>query len=921
MTDADRPDWARISGLLDDALAVPSTERERWLANLPAKDTDLAATLRDLLARAGAETDDFMRRPVRLRAAPEEAPVQFAAAQPGMEVGAYRLLREIGVGGMGAVWLAERADGLLRRKVALKLPRLSWDTPGLDVRMARERDILAGLEHPNIARLYDAGVDAHGRPYLAMEHIEGRPLDVYCSEHGSDLRQRLELFLQVARAVAHAHARLVVHRDLKPSNLLVTADGTVHLLDFGIAKLIEGDPGRESARETHLTELAGRALTPDYAAPEQIRGEAITVAVDVYSLGVVLYELLAGARPAAVRAADAEDAPLASSVAKDRKRASELRGDLDTILAKALKASPGDRYATVDAFAADVQRHIEGSPVLARPDSVVYRASRFVRRHKLPAALAALTLVAIAGGAAPVAAVMIALAAGVGVALWQAGIARKQAARAAEEAQQAQRERDRALSLLERHEAALDFFQVMLTGAAAAEEKVTLAELLGRSEKLALAAATSQPELQATVLDALASIYNSFGDYAKASSVLRAAIELVRDSPDVTLRARIECNHALALAECGGVEIARRTIESWLACPGVEPHVAALCQQYLAEIARNNNDAKGALANALGAQARLRASPHKSPVLEASIAGDLAYAYFLNGRIADADRQYAAAMQLHRDLGREESPTAVAILNNWGLCCMGAGNVRRALDIHEEVLRTSTRRSPDGTPPPYVVGNRAFLLHALARYDEAFEEAEHAYRIADRAGATMFRLNARAIQAASLRDRGDLDGASRLLAELAPSIAEIPQDGFVIVNYRMGLAIVALRRECYAEAAEAIDPIVRMLETRGMPIGILANALRVRAEARLGQGDVAAAAADIGRAVEIAEALCGDNPCSTIVGMCKVVQARIEHAAGRSRQARDALANALAHLVGAFGEDHPETRRARELGATLAASA
>jgi serine/threonine-protein kinase len=919
MTDVDRPDWARISGLLDNALAVPTGERERWLASLPARDADLAATLRDLLARASAETDEFMRKPVRLRGAPEEAFAPSVAAQPGMGVGAYRLLREIGAGGMGAVWLAERADGMLRRQVALKLPRLAWDTPGLAARMVRERDILAGLEHPNIARLYDAGVDAQGRPYLAMEYIDGRPLDVYCNEHGLDAKPRLELFLQVARAVAHAHARLVVHRDLKPSNLLVTADGSVHLLDFGIAKIIEGDPGRESARETQLTELAGRALTPDYAAPEQIRGEAITIAVDVYSLGVVLYELLTDVRPSAVRVADAEGAPLASSVAKDRKHASALRGDLDTILAKALKAVPTERYASVDAFAADVQRHLEGAPVLARPDSILYRASRLVRRHKLPAVLAALTVLSIAGGTAPVAAVMIALAAGVGVALWQAGIARTQAARAAEEARQAQRERDRAFSLLERHEAAVDFLQVMVSEGATADEKVTRAELLERSERLALTAASSQPELQATVLDMLASMYNSFGDYAKAESILRSAIELVRDSRDVTLRARIECNHALTVSELGSVELARRTIESWLACPDVEPHVAALCQQYLAEIARNNNDAKGALANALGAQARLRESPHKSPVIEASIAGDIAYALHLNGCFAEADRQYAAAMQLHRDLGREESPTAIAILNNWGLACIGAGDVRRALEHHEEAMRISARRAPDGAPPPYLVGNHAYLLNALARYEEAFAEAERACALAERAGATLFRLNALVQKAVSLRERGDVDGASRLLAELAPSIAEIPQDSFVIVGYRMGVATVALRRERYAEAAEAVDPIVRMLEARRMPIGILANALRVRAEARLGEGKVDDAAADIKRAVDIAEALRGDNP-SSIVGICEVVHARVEHAAGRSTQARETLARATAQLVGAFGEDHPETRRARELAAMLAAS-
>ena len=518
-------DWVRIAALLDDALALPVGERDIWLARLDGRDGALRPTLAQLLARAGAETDDFMRKPVRLR---REAQASATAAQAGAMVGPYLLLREIGSGGRGAVWLAERADGALRRPVALKLPRMSWDTPALAARMARERDILAGLEHPYIARLYDAGIDDHGRPYLAMEYVEGRPLDAYCSEQGLDLRARLQLFLQVARAVAHAHARLVVHRDLKPSNLLVTSDGAVHLLDFGIAKLLEGEPGAESAGETHLTRLAGRALTPDYAAPEQVRGERITVAADVYSLGVVLYELVTGKRP--LVAQGEESATPASSVTGDRKVVAQLRGDIDTILAKALSQAPTQRYATVDAFAADVQRHLAGEPVLARPDTFLLRASRFARRHRLALGVALLALLAIVGGAAPAAAVIVALACGAGIALWQAGIARKEAARAADEARDAQRERDRAVSLKERHEAILDFIQTMLTETVAADEKLTMSELLARSEALASHATIGDPEQAASVLELLASFYVSFADYAKAESLLRKAGELARDS-------------------------------------------------------------------------------------------------------------------------------------------------------------------------------------------------------------------------------------------------------------------------------------------------------------------------------------------------------------------------------------------------------
>jgi serine/threonine-protein kinase len=259
-------------------------------------------------------------------------------------VGLYQLVRELGQGGMGAVWLAERADGLVKRAVALKLPHGAWRRAGLAGRMARERDILATLEHPHIARLYDAGLTTAEQPFLALEYVEGVPIDQYCAATDSrpalGLRAKLRLFLQVAQAVAYAHGKLVLHRDLKPANILVTRDGYVRLLDFGIAKLLaDGE-----VKETRLTQFAGRALTLDYASPEQIRAEALAVTSDVYSLGVVLYELLTGSRPyklkrdsrGALEDAILEAEPPRPSNAAPPENGASLRGALDTILLKAL---------------------------------------------------------------------------------------------------------------------------------------------------------------------------------------------------------------------------------------------------------------------------------------------------------------------------------------------------------------------------------------------------------------------------------------------------------------------------------------------------------------------------------------------------------------------------------------------------------
>jgi serine/threonine-protein kinase len=408
-------DWPAVSALLDEALALPAEVRDTFVQSLDGERAQHRETLRALLAQAvGVETDEFLATLPRLTRVAERGSLTELAA--GDSIGPYRLISELGTGGMGAVWLAERSDGQLKRKVALKLPRLVW-ARGLAERMARERDILATLEHPHIARLYDAGVDQHGRPFLALEYVEGQPIDVYARERGLSVRQKLDLLLQVCGAVAFAHSRLVVHRDLKPSNILVTADGQVRLLDFGIAKLMEGD----SATETQLTQMAGRALTLDYASPEQIKGEPIGTATDVYSLGVVAYELLTGAKPYRLKrgsAAELEEAiatadpQKASDATPDPQAKKVLRGDLDAILNKALKKAPGERYPTIDALAQDVMRHLNSEPVSAQPDAFVYHAGKFLARHRLQVGAAA--------------AVGVALAAGVAVALWQAQEAQRQ---------------------------------------------------------------------------------------------------------------------------------------------------------------------------------------------------------------------------------------------------------------------------------------------------------------------------------------------------------------------------------------------------------------------------------------------------------------------------------------------------------------
>ena len=374
-----------------------------------AGDRELRAEVEALLA-ADRAAGGFGSAPAALAVEPPEAGA-------GDTLGPYRIERRIGAGGMGVVYLAERSDGQFARQVAIKRLAVVAGPDALR-RFRDEREILAGLDHPNIARLFDSGEDAGGRPYLVMEHVEGIPITGFCRERKLGVRARLELFARVCAAVQHAHQNLVIHRDIKPANILVTADGQPKLLDFGIARILAAAPGSDATRTVN------RALTLDYASPEQVRGDAVTTRSDVYSLGVLLYELLADERPYEVAERALTDAvrlvcevapPPPSRVAPPERRR-EIEGDLDVIVTRALEKAPADRYASVADLAADVAAHLAHEPVRARRRSFGYVGRKFARRHRLG--------VGVAAAAAAL------LAAGVGAVLWQARVAQRERARA-----------------------------------------------------------------------------------------------------------------------------------------------------------------------------------------------------------------------------------------------------------------------------------------------------------------------------------------------------------------------------------------------------------------------------------------------------------------------------------------------------------
>jgi serine/threonine-protein kinase len=495
--------WARVKELFEAAADLTSNERTALLR----KECDGDAALRrdvESLLDSDAQTDGFIEQPV-LEMPRDLFPEPPDESLVGRQFGAYQIIREIGRGGSGAVYLAARADDEYRKEVAIKLIRRGLDTEDILRRFRNERQILAQLDHPNIARLIDGGTTDDGLPYFVMEYVNGQPIGAYCNAHSLSTTDRLNIFRKVCAAVTYAHQNLVIHRDLKPSNILVAADGEPKLLDFGIAKLL--GPEEEALAQT----IAGQGvMTPEYASPEQIKGERITTASDIYSLGVLLYELLTGRRPYRLKTRTPEEISRAITIQEPERPSSavtkvdhpqssilnprSLRGDLDNIVLMAMRKDPARRYASVGQFSEDIRRHLAGLPVVARKDTVSYRAGKFVNRHRIGVAAAALILLSLVGG---IIATLI-------------------------QVQTAHRERARA--------EAINIFLGRTLNASNPDRnskgQPTVQDILqDASRRLATDELSDQPEVQAELQRIIGESYLSLGQYDLAEQNLTAALE------------------------------------------------------------------------------------------------------------------------------------------------------------------------------------------------------------------------------------------------------------------------------------------------------------------------------------------------------------------------------------------------------------
>lgn len=538
------PQWADVQALLKQALELPPAARGPWLRDLPSEYDAVREILRRLLEER-AQLDGVSLSATILEAA--DSGRMDPLVGPGDLIGPYRILRELGSGGMGSVWLAERADGQLRRKFALKLPRLVW-APDLAARVARERDILVSLEHPNIARLYDAGVDDQGRPFLAIEYVEGQRIDVYCDDKRLSVRERVTLLKQIVDAVQYAHTQLVIHRDLKPANVLVNSRGKAILLDFGIASLLAEAQGSE-ADPVALT--VSRAMTPRFASPEQLQGVRLSLTSDVYSLGVMMYDLLAGSTPYRTRNPTRSEferaviegdvrVPSESEITADiaalrgttsDRLARQLGGDLDAIVAKAMQVNPQARYPSVEAMAADLERWLTGHPVLAKPPSRIDRWTKFTRRNPISVGL----------GAAAV--VLITLATTIAV---------MQSFQAKAESRRANATNAFLLEMF-------NYANPELHGG----RDITARELLLEGEKRVENTLRDQPEVKAAILEAIANAWIRFGDASRVKDILRRRTELTglfASKPEHVQSLIDEAQLALSTANQGEFEVLLKRI-------------------------------------------------------------------------------------------------------------------------------------------------------------------------------------------------------------------------------------------------------------------------------------------------------------------------------------------------------------------------
>ncbi|MGO9931392.1 MAG: protein kinase domain-containing protein, partial [Steroidobacteraceae bacterium] len=842
-----KDEWRLLSPLLDQALALDGEERQAWIK---AQEPEIAYRLEILLLEHSVlASDGFLETGV------VELP-STAATLAGQTIGAFEVVSQIGQGGMGSVWLARRNDGRFERQVALKFLNIALLGKEGEDRFKREGKILALLAHPHIAELIDAGVTPAGQPYLVLEYVDGDQIDRYCDQRQLDLHARIQLFLQVLDAVAAAHANLIVHRDLKPSNVLVRKDGDVKLLDFGIAKQIEAENNAE--HQTAFT--GGTALTPEYAAPEQLKREAITVSTDVYALGVLLYLLLTGRHPAGegqsspaelvkaivecepLRPSDAVAAPVTNAGdaaarallrgASLEKLRRVLRGDLDTILATALKKDPRERYASVGGFAEDLRRYLKSEPIKARPDTLMYRTGKFARRHRMGIFIALLALVGVATGITGM--------------LLQARTARIQ--------------RDLALRQLARAERMTDLNELLLSNSAPVGKPLAVDQLLEREERVIEHERNPDTANHVELQLSLGNQYSSEDENDNALRVLNAAYRVSRDLKEPSIRAKASCVLAGAMVPVGDLSRAEALYQEGLRELGDAPQYAserAACLLHGSEVAYRNGNSQEAIARARAAEQAIQSSPVQWNLEGLNILVNLGTVLGDAGNFREAETIFQQASDLMTTLGYDDSQKAVKLFDDWALTLSYDGRELEAQRLYRRALDISRNDETNSAVAPDLLLNYAGLQQELGQTTEAAR---------------------------------DFVLASKKVRELNDNVLADETD--------LMQADMFIDAHAFAQATRQLDGLEQRLRKRYAPEHyVFAELSSARARIALGRGDLPSASHFATEAVELDEAsMRRIGQCANLLTSLLVSRSGIDLKSGQREQAVSDARRAIKRL-------------------------
>lgn len=890
--DPDR--WRVIERVLDEALAHRPEQWQAVLDEACSTDPELRAEVESLLRQATKAQTFLASPPFALAAAivAESNNGENETKNAGRRIGSYRLIEEIGRGGMSRVFLAERADGQFEQRVAVKLLRPGLDSELDQARFRAERQILAALNHPNVARLFDGGLTNDGVPYLVLEYVEGKPINLYCDERKLSAVERLELFLPVLDAVQYAHRNLVVHRDLKPSNILVTADGEVKLLDFGLAKLLE--PANE---DVSLTQTGQRWMTPEYAAPEQVRADTVTTVTDIYQLGAVLYELLTGSPPFGRRSrglhelegAIVHDEPRAPSAAAstgagtgaDTGTGKPLRGDVDAILLKALRKEPERRYSSASAFRDDVERFLRGQPVSARPDTALYRFRKLVRRNTVASAATALAAAALV----------------VATVLSVRGM------------REARRERDHVEQALRRSRASVAFesliFKLIPVGGAA----MTYDQLIARGRDVLERQFRGDPVSRMELGIQFAQHYLQQGNDTAGLLLVGRSVALADSVRDAQMQVRTRCEMAYAHARAGRPDSAL----AWLArtrpflsrLPDVERGTLDACQGAEGDaIIRTNPDSAAELYRAIAARS-----------VTAGDTADLDYANILNDvaralHMAKRDRESVAILMHVADLQRKgfgpDPLDQAVLLYNISAVYASLGEYRPAREWLAK--RVALVPSLDSAPQPAEFAAYAYgsVLYRLAELDSAEFWLTRAFTRPELLW-PRFALPAHYMLAriALARGRGDEVRHQLAMADSiypkASKLVDAPSHG---VAYRIATMDAGDRPLVAATISRMLDSIGYKPTSTGQWFidPLLEGATRLVAA---GAYDAATRYAEHAARIAAVDSITYRQ--SGIVGQAQAVEARAALVRGDSAQARALLARAVPPLTYGLGARHPAT--------------